>query len=76
VRRYRPARKVGRVVLGYLDERAAHGGLPVLHQYSLRLERIAFSFGEGAFRWPRSLREDSRGHENGSKNETMPRTPA
>jgi len=40
VRRYQPVRKFGRIVLGFLDERAAHCGLSVLHRSALRLERI------------------------------------
>jgi predicted DNA-binding ribbon-helix-helix protein len=38
--RYRPVRKFGRIVLGFLDERTAHRGLPMLHRSSLRLECI------------------------------------
>ena len=58
VRRYRPVRKFGRVVLGFLDERAAHFGLPVLHRSSLRLEHHRFSLDrERAFRSRRSLHE-------------------
>jgi hypothetical protein len=44
VRRYRPVRKIGFVVLAFFDERAAHCGLPVSHRSLLRLEGIVLAF--------------------------------
>jgi hypothetical protein len=43
MRRYRPLRKFGLVVLVLLHEGAAHCGLPMLHRSLLRLEGIVLA---------------------------------